>query len=83
VALPSPDEPLPVHEGEPKFVDHQPEYKVAEVRDGLVIVEMEDGRMFPVPLPDTDLKLRKGSKIELSHDGLDKEGVPANPTITS
>lgn len=54
----------------------KPEYKIAEVRaDGTVIVQMEDGRMFPAEAKE-GLALRKHAVVEISHDGTDKDGAP-------
>lgn len=53
-----------------------PGYKIAELRDGIAIVEADDGRMFPAEIKD-GLELHKRGKVELSFDELDKDGVPS------
>lgn len=58
------------------------EYKIAELRDDFAIVEAEDGRMFPAQLK-TGLNIRKGTKVELQFDDLDKDGIPKDATVVA
>jgi len=58
------------------------DFKVAEVReDGLVIVEMPDGRMFPVAVAD-GVEVKKRNAVKLKFTEVDKDGVPVDATLT-
>ncbi|MET0375918.1 MAG: hypothetical protein ABW128_16890 [Rhizorhabdus sp.] len=64
----------------PDTTPYEGEFKVAEVReDGVVVVVMDDGRMFT--LPDyAGERPRKGSKIDIIADGVDEDGTLINPS---
>lgn len=57
------------------------EFKVAEVRDdGTVILQMEDGRMFPAEAKD-GVDVNKRSTVFITNEGEDKDGTPLNAKI--
>lgn len=61
----------------------KPEYKVAEVReDGVAVLELGDGRMFPATVPADVEGVKKKATVTLADGDLDKEGVPVEAVIT-
>lgn len=57
------------------------EFKIVELRDGVAIVEMEDGRMFPAGIAE-GLELKRRDKVTLKIEETNKDGVPVGATIT-
>lgn len=56
------------------------EFKVAELRDGIAILEMEDGRVFPAEIKE-GLELKKHAHVTVKYDEANKDDVPIGATV--
>ncbi len=55
-------------------------FKVVEVRDGLAILDLGDGRMFPAEVGKVE-DVKKHATVTIKNESINKDGVPVGATV--
>lgn len=55
--------------------------KIADIHEDGVFIALEDGRHVAATVKDGVEGLRRGTKVKITSDGLDKDGAPKDAVV--
>jgi hypothetical protein len=60
----------------------QTEFKVTDVSENTAFLELDDGRHIQATIKDGVEGVKRGARVTITSDGLDKEGAPKDAVVT-
>jgi hypothetical protein len=64
-----------------KPAEAQKVFRVTDANDGYAFLELHDGRHIQATIKDGLEGIKRGTKVEIISDGLDKEGAPKDAVV--